>query len=215
MTRIVDSDGSIHAWSYNYRYLARCSKGKLRKCIEVAKCLYSSAQNFRASSNSAKPASCSKNIQCFVGIIDGAKLAPLKCALEQQNTHICDIFPSDCRNQCLAAKWLRFCLARRRFCRKLQLERDSDNSLMYRPKVYRIIAQTRGIRIILSGPFIFAAYFANSGSDVQNGMYFCISPSLIFKFCISEILTLQICREFQQLSKSILEIKQGVKRRIG
>ena len=134
-TRIVDSDGSIYVWSYDYRYLARWSERKLQKCIEVAKCFYLPTQNCRPRHNSAKPAPCSKNIKCFVRINDAVEIAPLKRAPEQQNSYICDTFRSDCPNQRLAAKWQGFCLTRQCICRKLKLQCDSANPGMYRPKL--------------------------------------------------------------------------------
>jgi len=118
-TRIVDSDGSMYVWSYNYRYLARGLNRKLQKCIDVAKCRYLPTQNPRVTRTFAKPSSCSENMHCFVRINDAMKIAPLKRALEQQNPYICDKSSSDCRNQCLTVKWEGFCLTRPRFCGKL------------------------------------------------------------------------------------------------
>ena len=97
IAEIIDSDPPNHAWSYNYRYLARWSEPKFHKCIDIAKCLYLSAQNFRASLNNAKPASCSNNIQCFVDYTHALKSAPPKLVTWQLNAHICDKFSSNCK----------------------------------------------------------------------------------------------------------------------
>ena len=98
ITRILDSDDSIYAWSYNYRYLACSFELKLQKCIEVVKCLHSPTQNCIVIDNSAKPASCSHNIPCFLCILDAVQLVLLKRALEQRNPRICDKFHSSRTN---------------------------------------------------------------------------------------------------------------------
>ena len=118
-TRIVDSDGSMYVWSYNYRYLARGLNRKLQKCIDVAKCLYLPTRIRTAIRNFAKPSSCSHKNTCFQGAAEAMKCALLSCAANRKFTHICNEFHSDCTNHRIIIENQINCSKKLHFCWKL------------------------------------------------------------------------------------------------